>query len=405
MTSSSSSSSSSSLFSISEDKKMGSVSSLHGSDLDEYDSVDDDNFGGLYDFDLGVEEQTNDEQNAAWEEKKKATAESKQHGYKWVIVKSRGNYLAVIPAQEQREDSNNENEKDKKDDNARGGKPQAAATAQLKKKNIKDKKKRKERPIYSASVGAATSKTVDKDKKKRKEGPTYNAAPEVASSETTNTIAKDIKCEKKSTAIPDKIPKDIDKRLFDPKRKHKPEYYEIIKLVAPKTRLPAGKTEWTTKDAVFAYCTVCKVPVAYVYRQTGAVSFHYKKYHAKGAKLADHTKVVQEENMREDLEEKAKNEKEIKIEKDPKTEPNNFYPGVQCAATHRCSFGGTVNSLAAASKCVICKNWLHIQCSVSKSKDVFVCPDCVGRMLKEDASTTPSNTPQQQVPVSSFAYS
>jgi hypothetical protein len=53
----------------------------------------------------------------------------------------------------------------------------------------------------------------------------------VAASEMTKEIPKDIKVKKKNTAIPEKIPQDFNKGLFDPKGKQMLKYYKIIKLV------------------------------------------------------------------------------------------------------------------------------------------------------------------------------
>jgi hypothetical protein len=70
-------------------------------------------------------------------------------------------------------------------------------------------------------------------------------------------------------------------RLFDPDRKQKPGLWEHIKLVAPgpANSPPNGLPKWRSKDAVAAYCLVCKKQFTYTKGTSKTVSRHMAAYH------------------------------------------------------------------------------------------------------------------------------
>jgi hypothetical protein len=70
-------------------------------------------------------------------------------------------------------------------------------------------------------------------------------------------------------------------RLYDPDRKQKPALWEHIKLVAPgpADKPPNGLLKWRSKDAVAAYCLVCKKQFTYSKGTSKTVSRHMAAYH------------------------------------------------------------------------------------------------------------------------------
>jgi hypothetical protein len=80
------------------------------------------------------------------------------------------------------------------------------------------------------------------------------------------------------------VPRNVLKRLFKPTQMKQKHYWEVMSLVAPVARFPKGVTEWTTKDAVAAYCHDCNVMVKYAYRKTAKMTEHYNNFHLQDKK-------------------------------------------------------------------------------------------------------------------------
>jgi hypothetical protein len=64
-----------------------------------------------------------------------------------------------------------------------------------------------------------------------------------------------------------------------PCKRARHDCWDICELIPPKKSLPEGQTEWTNKDAIGAWCTICKKKIEYSSREPRKVIDHYIKKH------------------------------------------------------------------------------------------------------------------------------